>query len=214
MIIKNNLHISDGNKKTGDIPAFNLLPGITCSAAAKITCYINGCYAVNDLRYPTTRNAWTDNTNAVMNDLPGVKAALMEFFGGMNAPRFFRIHSSGDFITRDYALMWYEVAKANPHTNFLAFTKQFDNVRGVPFYELDNFSLVLSSWNGHDVPADLMELYTVAYCDDGVITIPEYRPLIECPGNCDRCGVCWSLSKRGLNVKFKKHGAKKNKTNE
>lgn len=214
MITKNNFHISEGNAKTGKIPSFNLLPGVTCSAAAKVTCFTHGCYAVNDLRYATTRKAWGDNTEGVKNNLIDFISDMNDYFSKLTAPRFFRIHSSGDFMSVEYAKAWYQIAKNNPGTKFLAFTKQFDIIRQVPFYELNNFSLVLSSWNGRDIPADLELLYTVAYCDDGIITIDSKKPLIECPGNCDTCGVCWSLAKQNMNVCFYKHGAKKGLANE
>jgi hypothetical protein len=97
--------------------------------------------------------------------------------------------------------MWARVAAAAPHTNFLAFTKQWDNIRGIEFPE--NFSMVLSDWPGIEIPSDLRALYSVAWLDDGRDCIP--ADAIECPGNCETCGVCWALAKRGLDVKFRKH---------
>lgn len=114
---------------------------------------------------------------------------------------FFRIHVGGDFVSCEYAQMWADIATMCPNTNFLAFTKQRDIIREIEFP--DNFSLVLSAWPGSEIPADLRAKYSVAWLDDGVEEIPENA--LECPGNCETCGVCWSLAKRGIDVRFKKH---------
>lgn len=197
-------HISNGNIKLGSIPNFSLTPGRTCSKEACRTCLIQGCYACKAYRqYKNTRAAWDDNTEKALNDLDGLENDLNKYFSAMSAPRFFRIHTGGDFVTREYAETWARVAAANPHTNFLAFTKQWDNVRGVEFPE--NFSLVLSAWteDAHEIPLDLKLKYSIAYCIDDEMTAPENA--VECPGNCSTCGACWSLSKMHTNVYFHKH---------
>lgn len=194
--------ISNGNSKLGTIANMSLTPGKTCSAEACKTCLCGGCYAMKSYRmYANVRAAWDANTDLAMNDLPTMEADLMSYFGAVTAPRFFRIHVGGDFVSREYAQLWARVAAANPGTNFLAFTKQWDNVRGVEFPA--NFSLVLSSWPGTVIPEDLRSLYSVAWLDDGSEDIP--ADAIECPGNCATCGVCWSLAKRGLDARFAKH---------
>ena len=194
--------ISDGNMKVGSIANMSLAPGKTCSAEACKTCLCGGCYAMKSYRmYSNVRAAWDKNTDLAINKLDVMESDLMRYFASLNAPRFFRIHVGGDFVTREYAAMWARVALANPGTNFLAFTKQWDNVRGIEFPA--NFSLVLSAWPGTEIPNDLIKLYSVAWLDDGNAEIP--TDAIECPGNCETCGVCWSLAKRGIDVFFKKH---------
>lgn len=194
--------ISAGNVKLGTIANISLTPGRTCSPEACKTCLRDGCYAMKSYRmYKTVRAAWDANTDLALERLDVMESDLMEYFGCITAPRFFRIHVGGDFVTREYAAMWARVAAANPHTNFLAFTKQWDMIRGVEFPE--NVSIVLSSWPGTEIPADLRALYSVAWLDDGNADVP--ADALECPGNCANCGVCWSLAKRKLDVKFRKH---------
>ena len=194
--------ISKGNVKIGSIDNLSLTPGVTCSAEACATCFVNGCYACKSYRmYKSVRAAWDGNTELALNDLATFESDLNAYFSGMNAPRFFRVHVGGDFVTREYAAMWARVAAAAPNTNFLAFTKQFDNIRGIEFP--DNFSMVLSDWPGVEIPSDLRALYSVAWLDDGRVCVP--ADAIECPGNCETCGVCWALAKRRLDVKFRKH---------
>lgn len=194
--------ISNGNSKLGTIANMSLTPGASCSPEACSTCLKEGCYACKAYRmYKNTRVAWDINTDLALNDLAQMEKDLTTYFAGLNAPRFFRIHVGGDFISRDYALMWARVAQNAPHTNFLAFTKQWDNVRGVEFPA--NFSLILSDWPGTVIPSDLRDKYSVAWIDDGRDCVP--NDAIECPGNCQNCGVCWSIAKHKLDVKFRKH---------
>ena len=194
--------ISNGNSKLGTIANISLTPGRTCSAEACKTCMVDGCYALKAYRmYKNTRSAWDANTELAVNDLPTMEAELLQYLSGVNAPRFFRIHVGGDFVTREYAEMWARVALASPHTNFLAFTKQWDHIRGVNFPE--NVSIVLSAWPGTSIPEDLRALYSVAWMNDGSEPMP--ADALECPGNCSTCGVCWSLSKHHIDVFFNKH---------
>lgn len=194
--------ISNGNSKLGTIANISLTPGKTCSPEACKTCLTGGCYAMKSYRmYKNVRACWDNNTDLALNALDVMESDLMKYFGSMNAPRFFRIHVAGDFVTREYAEMWARVAIANPNTNFLAFTKQWNVIRGIEFPA--NVSVVLSSWPGTVIPEDLRELYPVAWLNDGTEVIPE--DAIECPGNCSTCGVCWSLAKRRIDVFFNKH---------
>lgn len=194
--------ISNGNSKLGTIANISLTPGKTCSPEACRTCLTHGCYAMKSYRmYKNVRATWDANTELATSDLATMESDLMQYFGSANAPRFFRIHVGGDFVTREYAEMWTRVAGANPHTNFLAFTKQWNVIRGIPFP--DNFSVVLSAWPGTVIPEDLRALYSVAWLDDGSEEVP--ADALECPGNCSTCGVCWSLAKRHIDVKFAKH---------
>lgn len=204
-------HSPRGNNKLGSIPAFNLLPVVTCSAEACRTCGKGGCYAVKnclchgyDISKNNTLRAWTHNTILALHDIRRLEIELERYFSSVTSPRYFRIHSSGDFKTVEYAYMWFRIAQKHPETQFLAFTKQWDVIREVPFYTLPNFSMVLSGWEGVTIPEDLEKLYPVALC---VEEIPENVPdnCFVCPGDCEHCAMCWKLAKFGLYVIFKKH---------
>lgn len=197
-----NLKISNGNSKLGNIPNFSLTPIKTCSEEACKTCAVEGCYACKLYKLrKSVKDAWDWNTRLVLNDMDIVENELNKYFNAMNAPRFFRIHVGGDFVNHEYAEMWARVAKKAERTNFLAFTKQWEAIRGIEF--ADNVSIVLSDWPNTKIPKDLLELYSVAWIDDGRDCIP--KEAIECPGNCSACGVCWSLAKMGIDTKFRKH---------
>lgn len=204
------LHISKGNRKTGSIPAFSLPPLFSCSGTACKTCGENGCYALKNMcchGYTDKNNvlkAWTENLVYSILDIEGLEKELNDYFDSISAPRYFRVHVGGDFVSRNYARMWFRIAKNHPHTRFLAFTKQFDFIREIPFFDLENFSLVLSGWTGVNIPDDLRTYYRCAWCDDGIETrIPSDS--LECPGNCETCGMCWNLKQIGKDTYFNKH---------
>lgn len=215
-IIKENLKaegplakVSASNQhKVGDIPRWNLPPLWTCGHNCG-TCEFN-CYAVKDylgIRVKSVAKSHARNCNAVTDDLQAVEDYLVKWIT-KHAPAFFRIHASGDFavpgLGAEYAWMWYRVAKACPGTRFLAFTKAFEIVREVPFYELENFSLVLSEWtDAVKAPDDLKEHYRTSRA---VVSLEDVRPNeIACPGNCETCGMCWALKELGHDVAFEIH---------
>lgn len=194
-------HVSEGNRKVGSIPNFSLAPGRTCSREACKTCLRDGCYALKSYRmYPSVRRAWDENSDLAERNVPGLEAVLKAYLTS-ERPAFFRVHVGGDFVSRAYAEMWARIAEAVPSTRFLAFTKQWENVRGVRFP--DNFSLVLSGWEGTEIPADLREKYPAANCILHAEDMPEGG--ILCPGSCESCGMCWNLPKLGRDVYFVKH---------
>ena len=206
------MHISTSNSKLGSIPSFNLLPGITCSPESCRHCLREGCYAVKnvfrcgyDVDKNSTLKAWTENTVLALHGLKKLEIELASYLHSiMYTVKLFRIHSSGDFFSVEYAMMWYRLAKQFPGIRFLAFTKQWDVVRAVPFYTLSNFSLVLSGWTGISIPEDLRTYYRCAWCNDGTESrIP--ADAMQCPGNCETCGLCWYLGELKRDTVFDKH---------
>jgi len=114
-------------------------------------------------------------------------------------PAFFRWHVSGDCPDRLYAKMVVIIARNFPETKFLIFTKRYDWFKGrLPA----NLSVVFSCWPGLELPKS--RSIPRAYMQDGTETRVNGSEL-ECPGNCETCGMCWSLKKAGKNVVFEKH---------
>lgn len=181
------------------IANWSLPPGKTCSSAAQTTCFTGGCYARKAYRmYRDTRKAWDENYEVCRNDLAtfitGMNLFLSEYKND-----FFRVHTSGDFFNAEYAEAWAKIARDNPQKKLLAFTKQFDSIRGI--YFPPNFTLVLSAWPGNDIPDDLLAKYHVAWMQDGTETrIP--AETLHCPGDCTTCGACWGLNR---DTYFTKH---------
>lgn len=197
------IHISRGNIKTGAIPSFSLPSGVTCSAQACKTCYMQGCYAkkIERLR-PVVRKTYEENLIYAKRYPELLESYLNLYFSMANAPRFFRIHVAGDFFSRSYFEMWLRVISTHPDTKFLAFTKREAIIK--PYLDKlpKNLSLVWSAWPGVPVPKMISKKLPVAWMQDGTEDrIP--ASAVKCPGRCEECAKCWAMD--GCHVVFDKH---------
>lgn len=197
------IHISKGNTKTGAIPSFSLPSGATCSAQACKTCYEQGCYArkIERLR-PSVHKTYEENLTYARKYPDALEKYLDFYFSLPNAPRFFRIHVSGDFFSRNYFEMWMRIIRSHPDTKFLAFTKRGTIVRPYLDELPENLSLIWSAWPGVPVPKVIREKLSIAWMQDGKEDrIPENA--IQCSGHCEECAKCWGMD--GCDVVFHKH---------
>ena len=203
--------IDKGNHKTGvNIPVFNLPPVTTCGG--NCAACVSHCYAIKDYTNYRVKAVSTNhcrNVAALIQDHTQAGIDLDKYFT-RRAPDFFRVHASGDFaltINGDallYAKMWYNIAVSHPETRFLAFTKCYEIARDVPFDNTGNFELVLSEWTDVlQAPADLKKRYRTSRAVESLDDVRENE--IICPGNCETCGACWSLSRIGRDVAFEIH---------
>ena len=198
--------ISKGNRKMGAIPSVSLPPIITCPQGAPCAAK---CYAAKMCRiYPTVKQAYQNNLDILNND-------WYEYWRQVHAAvatsKYFRFHVSGDIPNFKYFVEMVMVAKKNPGTHILAFTKQYDIVNHYidTFGELpNNLHLIFSRWdsawnvsikNPHDLPM------SAVIFKNGNSSI-EYEKI--CGGNCTDCacqGVgCWEL-KKGETIAFYEH---------
>ena len=186
----------------GPIPSVSLPPIITCKNCA--TCS-KMCYAAKLARiYKTVREAWDRNLTILKEDRDSyfiqVKAAAM-------VTRFFRWHVSGDIVDIDYLDRMVRIARELKGTQFLCFTKNYEDVN--EYFQSHkkpaNLHLILSLPfdgamidNPHNLP-------TAAVILKGSTPDPSYK---VCGGNCTECacrGVgCWQL-KKGETIAFKEH---------
>ena len=190
--------ISQGNTKMGKIPSVSLPPiksCINCDSCAR------DCYALKAYRlYKNTRVAYDHNFDLARDD-------SAEYFNGIRSyltkkkPSFFRWHVSGDIISQSYLNNMVKVALEYPEITFLAFTKHFRlDYRKVP----NNLSIVFSMWPGMKKPVHKTGVSGFAWMQDGTEKRCP-RGAIECPGNCETCGMCFQIAKIGGHVVFKKH---------
>lgn len=202
--------IAKGNHKTGDkIPVFNMPPLVTCTNCAACSKH---CYAVKDYsghRVKAVCTSHSRNLAAVLTD-PEKAFADLDKWLTRHKPAFFRVHASGDFAITingdplEYGRVWYRLAELHPETHFLAFTKSYHVAREIPFDTLGNFELVLSEWTDElTAPDDLKKRYRTSRA---VRELSDARPdEIICPGSCEDCGMCWTLSAINRNVAFEIH---------
>lgn len=195
--------ISNGNRKMGAIPSVSLPPVITCPKNAPCA---KKCYALKMCRiYPTVKSAYQNNLDILNEDWD-------EYWRQVNfavsMTRYFRFHVAGDIPNSAYFKEMVITAKNNPHTQILAFTKQYaivnhyiDTFGGLPA----NLHLIFSEWgdnwkvpNPHNLPTSTVIFKGNEPRDDWKV----------CGGNCTECacrGVgCWEL-KKGETIAFYEH---------
>lgn len=190
------IQISPGNMKTGRIPAVSLSPGLSCPKDAPCR---KDCYAAKICRCsPDARRAYARNLR-ILNRYPADYWYQIREYLRKKNPRFFRFHVSGDIVDQHYLERMKETAGYFPETRLLAFTKNHGlNFKGLPL----NLNVVFSMWNNWGNTRKSMPRAWMLDPKDPDPRIP--ADAIECPGNCETCGMCWSLGK-GQSVVFYKH---------
>ena len=196
------LSISPGNSKMGAIPSVSLPPIITCPTECKCA---KKCYAAKLCRiYPTVKKAYQNNLDLLNDD-------YMEYFNqidkALKTTRYFRFHVSGDIPYPGYFKMVVSVAKKNPETQILIFTKKYEIVNNYIdiFGNLpNNLHVIFSEWEGMTIP-NPHNLPTAAVIFKGQKPAENWK---ICGGNCSECacqGVgCWEL-KQGETIAFYEH---------
>ena len=189
------MSISKGNSKLGKVPNISLPPGKAC-----VNCdgCIKDCYALKSYRmYPTVRNSWNENLASVLKSPVTYFSEIGQYLS-KHSPTFFRWHVSGDILDQDYLNNMFSLARTFPHVKFLAFTKAYSLDYG---NKPGNLEIVFSAWPGMQIPETSMP---IAWMQDGTETRQPVDAL-ECPGNCETCGMCFSLSETGKDIVFHKH---------
>lgn len=195
--------ISNKIEKLGSmIPSVGLPPVVTCRKDAP--CFAK-CYArKGNYRFPSVKNALAENLNAYRED--------PEYFFDYIALHsrlvcFFRWFHAGDIVDDSFLEGMVKVAKKNPNTRYLAFTKKFDIVnryldsgRKLP----QNLKIVFSGWgasfkvlNPYNFPTAF-----VRFEEGDNSHIPPKA--FKCSGDCSNCQMCWLL-KKGQSVEFHEH---------
>ena len=203
-IVENTLKVSISakNSKMGPIPSVSLPPIITCKNCASCA---KKCYAAKLCRLrKSVREAYDRNYKILIEDRDSyflqIKAAAM-------VTRFFRWHVSGDIVDIDYLDRMVKIARELKNTDFLAFTKNYDDVN--------------EYFKSHKKPANLHLIFSLPF-DGARIDNPHNLPTAAvilkgqdpdpsykvCGGNCTECacrGVgCWQL-KKGETIAFNEH---------
>lgn len=190
------VQISKGNRKTGRIPAVSLSPIKACGK--DVPCK-KDCYAVKCTRYsPQAKASWTRNLDLALTNREQYFGEIEDYLT-RRKPRFFRWHIAGDILDQDYLDRMLDIARVYPETKFLAFTKKHYLNYAL---SIKNLNIIFSMWPDW---GDTTQKMPRAWMRDEK-NLDERIPKssIECPGNCETCGMCWSL-KSNQNVVFNKH---------
>ena len=195
--------ISKRNRKLGEVMNVSMTPGKCCPR--NVPCLGQGCYALKALwLYPGTRKAWHRNELLAKHHPDSYFKQIAEQVAQAKS-RLFRWHVAGDILSIDYLRGMCQIAVASPYTHFLAFTKNFEVVNRYEARETvpSNLVIIFSAWPGMRF-LNPHGRHRVAWMQDGTETrVPE--DAIECPGNCESCGMCYELDRLGRDVVFHKH---------
>jgi hypothetical protein len=114
-------------------------------------------------------------------------------------PSLFRIHVNGDFLNRKELDSWIQIARLNPGTKFLAFTKQIHlfNLISIPTNLKIRFSIFFNM--PLSVKETILDMgFPIAYTD--MENPQKYR---VCSKPCDKCQFCYNSTE---NVFLPLHG--------
>ena len=198
------VHVGNHNSKLGaNIPSINLPAGKTCRPDAP--CF-KDCYAKKGRwLFKNVQKSLAENLEAYKQDPDGY---FDEIATKTRLARYVRWHSSGDIVDDAYLTGMCKVARKNPNTDYLAFTKKFDIVNAyvdVGHRIPRNLHIVFSGWdnlfpvdNPHNFPT------TWVFFKETVRNSRIPETAIPCKGKCYECLACWQL-RNGQSVYFHKH---------
>lgn len=132
--------LTAGNAKLGkDILIFDLLAQITCPDCRD--CW-KDCYARRDQHtYKTAWNARLMKTHLAVHNLQLLESLIIKQLGRDKGKHpIVRIHSSGDFFSKEYRDMWIRIAEMFPNIRFYCYSKS-------PFAPVGSRIRVISSFD-------------------------------------------------------------------
>ena len=150
--------------------SMSLLSGFSCSFASDCQTYaienkitkkrtvLDGknakfrCFsAIQESQYDDTykqRKHNFDSILAIRNDVEKITSLIMDSLP-KNAD-YIRVHVGGDFVTSEYMLAWFNVARMNPNIKFYAYTKAIGWMRDNEDMRPKNFRMIASYGSKED----------------------------------------------------------------
>lgn len=208
--------ITAGNKKIGHTPNFSLPAYFACPGQAKKTCgnchNKAFCYAFKDYRYPTVTACRFINWYLARNKPEDLKRQMVDFIDKYYAKHghfYFRLHESGDFYSVEYLDLIISVANdCCGKVTFYTYSKSFDVLLKRADSIPDNLKILISEWDGLDVPPDLYKhfssasvIMSPAECPKGAYLCPASGKKDD-PMTCEKCGY---MCAKGRNICFVYH---------
>ena len=141
-----------------------------------------GCYAMKEqTRFPAVLIAREGRfTEAKQSDF--VAKIQGELDKKRKKPKYFRIHSSGDFFSQEYVNDWQQIAEQNPDIIFYAYTKRCGDYDFSKVRDLENFILIDS------LQYKQMNYGPISKAPKGVFICPEQKGAdISCGVDCTYC---------------------------
>jgi len=212
------VYISTSNAKTGDIPSFSTLSGVTCAgcegALQKGGCgwYCYDKSLVINMGRKNILSSRAKNTRLMFED---PERAFTEISKECYKFRFFRWHVGGEILDSSYVCEMNRVAVENPQCSFLVFTKNhravnkwLEAARQNGSDVASNFHIIFSVWPGmpRDNPFDFPEASPLF--PDGTTAFESLENCYLCGNSCKDCLLadcgCFNAG-RGQKILFNLH---------
>jgi hypothetical protein len=182
---ENGLSISMGNRGLGKVPSFSTNRS-TCGKLSNYCskyCYMNFVSSY----YKAVKSTQNQNTELMAEWSQEKIVGEIDNFIKKYNPALFRIHVNGDFLDRKELDSWIQIARLNPNTKFLAFTKQIHlfNLISIPTNLKIRFSVFFNM--PETVKESILDKgFPIAYTD--MVNKYHYQ---KCLKPCETCQFCY-----------------------
>jgi len=193
----NGLVISLGNTGLGKVPSFSTNRS-TCGKLSKYCskyCYMN----FSSRMFKAVKSTQAKNTELITKWSQAKIVGEIDNFLNKYNPSLFRIHVNGDFLNRKELDSWIQIARLNPSTKFLAFTKQIHlfNLISIPENLHIRFSIFFNM--PETVKESILDKgFPIAYTDMNNVFNSKV-----CSKPCETCQFCYNSQE---NVFLPLHG--------
>lgn len=198
----NGLSIPSGNTKLGKIPSISLPPLLTCPPNPPCA---RDCYALKFERiWPSVKAAWAGNLRT-WQESPTTYMSTLDIYLTKHKPPMFRWHVAGDIPDTGYLAMMIALARAHPHTRFMAYTKHVWALKArqaMPTTWPPNLTLRYSTWPGRPIPPEAQGIPLSWLSEDPRKPKASYH----CPAvgssttTCYDCRACWMPSVKSIGI--------------
>lgn len=198
-----NFGFIEGNGKTGndggivsEILIWSLPAGITCPGASSYCRKV--CYAAEKKEYEI------NNLKMFLNNREELHKYINEKLENTGKKVAVRIHSAGDFFSREYIEFWHEIVTENPHILFWTYTKSW-RIRELAIYieKLDMLQNINIYYSWDRTMGEYLLKHKRAILTKTIKTNTEQKEVI-CPEQyelvhgCAECGICFFNQKRDV----------------
>jgi hypothetical protein len=198
-----------GNSKIGQqseyydmVYVWNLPVVITCPGASQWC--LRHCYNADLREEKFPIHEWNKNLKFFLEDPKLLKAKLLEKLKSASSSIAVRIHSSGDFFSKDYIQFWSEIIRETPQVKYWAYTRSWiktDLINDLQLLKESTNLQLFASWDNtmDDPPNDWRK--SIVYSDDDVLSTNRISAGIICPEqsgispNCATCNYCINKDK-------------------
>ena len=196
--------LSPGNEKTGisgtlykTVFVWNLPPIVTCPGASQWC--LNHCYNADTDRNIYPIEEWEENWWWFLNRPKELHDKIVQQISQAQKPCAIRLHSSGDYFSKEYIQFWIDIIKEAKDTVFWSYTRSWACKELVPYINklctLERIQL-FASWDEtmSKPPRDWRQSLVIH--EDTKYTYQESTENLLCPEqfegnvNCASCGFC------------------------